>query len=137
ETTTTHAQQTLQPNGADATFASDFEANLFVVDVLVMVLSLSGNVCAIVYIRFCPQKKVKSTHNISVVSIAVADLLVACFVLPSSLVTQRVQPAVAARCIPFLCKLSRYIRCWARTVSVYSIVAMVFEKYMKVGDNGQ
>ena len=108
---------------------SSFEEALFVVDIAVLVASFLGNVGVVYYI--CGQKRARTTHNITIVSMAAADLLTVMFVMPTYLLIWR-REAMADSAAQLLCKLNKYMWNWNKTVIIYSMLAMVIDRYLKV-----
>ena len=113
-------------SAVDVSYVSPAEASLYVINAVLLVLTVVGNVVTIYVI--CTPRRAKTTHHVTIVSLAVADIFVACFVLPLYLLTPRAD-LVADAPVPFICKLSRYVWYWCKTVSAYSIVAMVIDKH--------
>ena len=105
---------------------SSYDWVLFLVNATIMVVSLVGNICVIYFI--CGQKKARTTPNITIVSIAVADILTSSFVVPTYFAITKHHMA-GDTITPFLCKLNVYIWYWCKTVTIYSIVAMVCDRY--------
>jgi hypothetical protein len=91
-----------------------------------LVLSLVGNIGVIFVI--CAQKKARTTPNMTMISVATADVITAVFVIPSWFVMAASDDAILPF-MPFICKLHVYVWYWCKTASVYSIVAMVCDRY--------
>ncbi len=108
----------------------EYEWILLIANITIMISSLVGNVCVIYFL--CSHAKARTAHNITVVSIAVSDILVACFVMPTYLAVAMYQASSGGdELTPHLCKLQAYVWYWCKTVAVYSILAMVCDRYTR------
>ena len=112
-----------------------FEFALLIFDIILLIVTLISNVGMIYFI--CGQKKARTTHNITIVSIAVSSILTAIVVLPTHLALclynyPLYHPLDSVS--PFLCKMSKYIGYWCKTVSIYSTLGMVMNRYFKALD---
>ncbi|ELT95030.1 hypothetical protein CAPTEDRAFT_217017 [Capitella teleta] len=107
---------------------SDYNHVLFVYNASCMVLSLLCNVAIICVIS--SQKKAKSTPNITMISVATADALAAAFVIPTHFVLTKSNPH--SHIAPFICKLHVYVWYWCKTTSIYSIIAMLCDRYNRL-----
>lgn len=96
---------------------------LFAVNSALLTASLLGNITVIFFI--CAQKKARTTPNITMVSIAMADILTAAFVIPSHFAIMQHNTAQHN----IMCKLHIYVWCWCKTSTIYSIVAMICDRY--------
>ena len=108
-----------------------FEHALFVFDIALLATSLLSNLGMIYFI--CGQKKARTTHNITIVSMAVADMLMASIVVPMDLAMFLFRSAEDG-VTPFLCKMNRYIAFWSKTVIIYSTLGMVVNRYFRITD---
>ncbi len=108
-----------------------FEFALLIFDLILLVVTLVSNVGMIYFI--CGQKKARTTHNITIVSVAVASILTSSVVLPTHLALFLYNNPFDS-VSPFLCKMSKYIGYWCKTVTIYSTLGMVMNRYFKAID---
>ncbi len=111
-------------------FEHKFEFALLIFDLILLVLTLVSNIAVIGFV--CSQKKARTTHNISIVSVTVSSILTTTCVLPTHLALFLYHPFDNVS--PFLCKMSKYIGFWCKTVTIYSILGMVMNRYFKAVD---
>ena len=110
-----------------------FEFALLIFDIILLIVTLISNVGMIYFI--CGQKKARTTHNITIVSVAVSSILSAIVVLPTHLALCLYNyPLQLDSVSPFLCKMTKYIGYWCKTVTIYSILGMVMNRYFKALD---
>ena len=96
----------------------------FVLDIIFIAVSLLGNGCVLCFI--CGgQKQVRNATNITIVSLCLADILVATIVIPSSIAFRVAHHWVS----PYLCKIYQYISYLTKTASAYSICAMILDRF--------
>lgn len=119
-------------NPLDYAVIVPLSAGLIVFDIALIILVVASNSFMIYFI--CGQKKSRTTHNVTIVCIAVCDILVATVVMPFYLVLASDTSVSADSATPFMCKLSRYLGWWFKTVTVYSTMAMVVNRYLKLTD---
>ena len=81
------------------------EYSLLVFHISLICLTIIGNIYMIYFI--CGQKKARTTHNITIVSIAVASILIAAFVQPIYLVLYLNTSPEIQKAPFFLCKMMR------------------------------
>ena len=62
---------------------------------------------------------------------AVSNLIVASFVIPTYMAISKYD-AMSNSVTPFMCKLNKYMWYWCKTVNIYSVLAMVVDRYFKV-----
>ena len=108
------------------------DRGLVIFDITLLILVVVSNAFMIYFI--CGQKKSRTTHNITMVSIGVCDILAAMVVMPFYLVLSTETEISPDKVNPFMCKLSRYLSWWFKTVMVYSTMAMVVNRYLKLMD---
>ena len=87
-------------------------------------VSLNCLVCVVIY----RSRRLQSTTNHFITSLAVSDLCVALFVAPFLFVTAVVSPLGNV----YVCKLSRYVQSQAVTASVYVLVAICADRYYTI-----
>ena len=103
--------------------------------IVAMAITLIGNMLVISFI--CSQKKSRTGQNIALVSICVAAILVACFVIPTHLVISTHTAVPRDQTPMFLCKLHVYVWYWCKTVTIYSICALVCNRFCRVTQANQ
>lgn len=114
-----------------APYVHHYENGLFYFDIVLLSASLIGNFWMIYYI--CGQKKARTALNISIVSIAVADILNASVTIPMGLLMFLFRTE-DDEVTPFLCKMNKYVGYWSKTVVIYSTLGMVISRYYRITD---
>ena len=118
----------------NSTLQDEYDVNLyygqayFVIDCVILILGVLGNLWIIYFI--CQQKS-RTTQNISIVSVAIADVLIAAIVMPSYLAVYKFS-SVPDKHTPFLCKIYVYMWYWFKTVIAYSLLTLVCDRYYRV-----
>lgn len=114
-----------------STYLFPQEKYLFISNLTLMLVSLLGNGYIMLFI--CGQKKARNAHNITIVSIAVADIAISVVVIPTYIgVSHYDMSNYNDNVTPFLCKIHKYIYHWCKTVKVFSILTMVVDRYYRV-----
>ena len=129
------AESTGSVSGNEDTYLFPEERGLFVSNITLICISLVGNAYMIAFI--CGQKKARNAHNIAIVSIAVADIAIGLIVIPTYFSITHYDMTLKNsyredNMTTYLCKLHKYIYCWCKTVKIYSILAMVLDRYYRV-----
>ena len=106
-----------------------YEQELFILDICIMFLSMAGNVVVIYFI--CGSKRARTTHNVTIVSISISNIVTSGFVMPTYLAMMRRDKSFD-NMAPYMCKLNKYVWYWCKTVNIYSVVAMMCDRYFKV-----
>ena len=104
-----------------------FDWIITVTIIVAMVMTLMGNLLVIYFI--CSEKKSRTAQNISIVSLCVASILQASFVIPTYLVITTHAVSPRDQMAMFLCKLHVYVWYWCKTVTIYSICALICDRY--------
>ncbi len=116
----------LQPN-----YVHKYEFTLFIFNLTLTVITFASNVALIFFI--CGQTKARTTHNLTIVSVAVSSILISAVVLPTHLALYLYNHPYD-EVSPFLCKMSKYIGFWCKFVTVFSTLGMVMNRYYKAID---
>ena len=110
------------------------ENHALIINSMLMTLSFIGNTYIIFFI--CKQKRARNAHNIALVSVAVADILICVVVIPFYLTVNRytvISPNSAEPSSnPYFCKIYSYLFSWCKTVKIYSALAMVVDRYYRI-----
>ena len=122
-------QEKEEGEDSNALYSLAHEHEIFIVDICVMVLTIVGNILVIYLI--CGSKRARTTHNITIVSVSVFNLITASFVMPTYFAVMS-RKSLSDEIAPFVCKLNRYVWYWCKTVNIYSVIAMMSDRYFKV-----
>ena len=100
---------------------------IYLATVAITILSIATNLLILIYI--CCHKRARTALNVAMSSIAVADVFICVIVTPSALVVTRYDVISEDQLTTTLCKLSKYIFYWCKSIKIYSVMAMILDRY--------
>lgn len=105
------------------------EYSLLVFHIILICLTIIVNIYMIYFI--CSQKKARTSHNLTIVSIAAANVLIAAGVQPIQIALYLNTSTEMQKAPFFMCKMIRYLSFWFKSVIMYSTLFMVLNRYLK------